>query len=152
MRKLFAAFIGAVFLASFSAALASDRGTPPEAKALAEKAAAHLKEVGKEQAFADFNDPKGKFVDRDLYIFVEDMTATNLAHGANKALIGKSLYDLKDADGKLLGRNFVEVAKTKGAGWVNYKWPNPVTKKIEEKETYIIRVDDVFVGCGAYKS
>jgi hypothetical protein len=133
-------------------AFAADRGTPEQAKALVERAVAHIKEVGKEKAFEDFNDPQGSFVEGDLYIFVEDMTATNLAHGANRALVGKSLYDLKDADGKLIGRELVSVAQGSGEGWVSYKWPNPVSKKIEEKATFVRKVDDFMVLCGAYKS
>jgi signal transduction histidine kinase len=46
----------------------------------------------------------------------------------------------------------VSVAQTSGQGWVNYKWPNPVTKKIGEKSTFIMKVDDMIVACGAYKS
>jgi cytochrome c len=133
-------------------AFAADRGTPEQAKALVERAVQHIKEAGKEKAFEDFDDPKGNFVEGDLYIFVEDMTAVNLAHGANKGLVGKSLYDVKDADGKPIGREFVAVAQASGEGWVSYKWPNPVSKKIEEKLTYVKKMDDMIVMCGAYKS
>jgi len=131
---------------------AADRGTPEQAKALVERAVQHLKSVGKDKAFEDFNDAKGNFVESDLYIFVEDMNAVALAHGANKALIGKSVYDLKDADGKLFAREFISVAQSSGEGWVTYKWPNPVSKKLEEKATYLKKVDDVIVLCGAYKN
>jgi cytochrome c len=146
---IFALLIAMGFL---GAAQASEPGTPDQAKALVERAVRHLQDVGRAKAFEDFNDPKGNFVDRDLYIFVQDMTATNLAHGANKALIGKSLYDLKDADGKLFAQEFVSVAKTSGQGWVDYKWPNPVTRKIEDKSTFIMKFEDMMVACGAYKS
>jgi len=133
-------------------ASAADHGTPEQAKALVERAVQHIKEAGKEKAFEDFDDPKGNFVEGDLYIFVEDMMAVNLAHGANKALLGKSLFDVKDADGKSIGREFVAVAQTSGEGWVSYKWPNPVSKKIEEKLTYVLKMGDMIVMCGAYKS
>jgi cytochrome c len=43
------------------------------------------------------------------------------------------------------------VAKTKGTGWVDYKWVNPVSKKIEPKSTYIQKGDEYFLGCGIYK-
>jgi cytochrome c len=45
----------------------------------------------------------------------------------------------------------IEDAKTKGTGWSDYKWANPVTKKIDDKTTYFMKVDDVVLGCGIYK-
>jgi len=45
----------------------------------------------------------------------------------------------------------VEVAKGKGKGWVEYKWPNPVNSAIESKASYVERVDDMLVGSGIYK-
>ncbi len=47
----------------------------------------------------------------------------------------------------------IEIAKTKGSGWLEYNWVNPVTKKIQPKKAWIARVEgeDYFVNCGAYK-
>ncbi|HCE07957.1 MAG TPA: histidine kinase, partial [Oxalobacteraceae bacterium] len=39
----------------------------------------------------------------------------------------------------------------KGKGWVDYKWPNPATKILEAKSSYVERYEDVYVGCGIYK-
>jgi cytochrome c len=50
-------------------ALASERGTPAEAKAMLAKAVAHYKAVGRQQALADFTARKAPFGDRDLYVF-----------------------------------------------------------------------------------
>ncbi len=58
-----------------------------------------MKANGKEKAFADFCNPKGAFVDPDLYITVYDLTGKCLAHGANSKMIGKDLIGLKDPDG-----------------------------------------------------
>ena len=126
-------------------------GTADEAKALMGKAVSFLKVEGKDKAFTEFTNPQGKFVDRDLYIFVVDFNGITLAHGGSPKLVGKDMLGLKDADGKFFIKNFIELAKTKGAGWVDYKWVNPVTKKIEDKSTYIQKVDDYFLGCGIYK-
>ncbi|MCX7983772.1 MAG: cache domain-containing protein [Bacteroidetes bacterium] len=126
------------------------RGTPQEAKELVKKAIAYLKEHGREKAFAAFSDLKGKFVDGDLYIFVYDLNGNCLAHGANPKMIGKNLLELKDADGKAFVKERIEIAKSKGSGWQDYKFTNPVSKEIEKKTAYIERVDDI-IGCGAYK-
>ena len=36
-------------------------------------------------------------------------------------------------------------------GWVDFKWPNPVTKRIENKSAYVIRTNEVVCGVGYYK-
>lgn len=135
------------------AAVAAERGTADEANALVKKAVAYLKANGKEKAFTAFNDPKGQFVDRDLYIFVYDMQGNNMAIGNGNAakMVGKSLIDMRDADGKYIIKSFIETVNAKGKGWVDYKWPNPVTKGIEAKSSYVEKVDDVIVGSGVYK-
>jgi len=47
---------------------------------------------------------------------------------------------------------FVAVAKTKGEGWVDYKWANPVSKAVEPKSSFVKKANDaMLVGCGFYK-
>lgn len=134
-----------------SMVFAGDKGTPEEAVALVKKAEAYLKANGKEKAFTAFSDQKGEFIDRDLYIYAANMSGVALAHGANARIVGKSMLELKDADGKFFVKNLIEIANTKGSGWVDYKWPNPVTKVIEQKSTYLEKVGDVMILCGVYK-
>jgi cytochrome c len=134
-----------------ASAFASERGSPDEAVALVKKAIGYIKTNGKEKAFAEFSNPNGQFKDRDLYIMVYDMNGNNKAHGANAKLIGKNLSDIKDADGKLIVKSFIETASGKGTGWVDYKWPNPVSKAIEPKSTYVEKFDNILIGCGVYK-
>jgi len=135
-----------------SAASAAERGTAAEASALIKKGIAYLKANGPEKSYAAFNDPQGQFVDRDLYLFVFDMNGKTLAHGANKKLLDKNLIALKDADGKAFIKEFIDVANTKGKGWIDYKWPHPQTKAIENKSTYIEKLDDgTLIGVGIYK-
>jgi signal transduction histidine kinase len=87
----------------------------------------------------------------NLYPFIYDMSGKCVAHGARPALIGKNLIDLKDQDGKFLIREMVAISKGPGRGWVDYKWPNPLTNKIEDKSSYIEKMGDYFVGVGVYK-
>jgi cytochrome c len=130
---------------------AADHGTADDAKALVEKAVAYLKTNGPEKAFATFNDKSGPFVDRDLYIFVRGMDGNTVAHGANIAMIGHTSLETKDADGKLYNKELVETAQTKGSGWIDYRWVNPVDKKIEQKSSFVEKVGDYIVGAGFYK-
>ena len=123
-------------------------GTPEQAKEMVEKAAAFYKANGKDKAIAAYNDPKGQFRKDDLFIFMLDMNGVCYAHFN---LVGKNLLDLKDADGKFFVKEQIETAK-KGSGWVDYKWTNPTTKKIQQKTSFIIKVDDKhYIGCGAFK-
>ncbi len=132
-------------------ALAAGNGTADEAKAMVDRAVKLLTADGKDKAFQAFDDQSGSFVDRDLYVFVLDLTGTTVAHGVNKALIGKSLLNLKDADGKAFIQEMIELAKKDGEGWVDYKWANPTSKKVEGKSSFVKKVGDVIVGVGIYK-
>ena len=142
--------IGLAALAFSAVAMASDKGTADEAMAMVKKGVAFVKANGKEKAFAEFSNPKGQFVDRDLYVMVYDMEGNNKAHGSNPKLIGKNLLEIKDADGKFIVKGLIEMAQ-KGKGWFDYKWPNSVTKAVEAKSTYVEKVDDVLIGVGIYK-
>ena len=151
MRKTVLIFSGIFLIAALLAATAFAAGTAEEAKALVDKAVAFYKANGKDKSIAAFNDPKGEFVKGDLYIFMMDEACNTLAHGANAKLVGKNVAELKDADGHLFMQAIRETAK-KGGGWVDYKWTNPETKKIQAKSSYVQPLEDgLFVACGIYK-
>lgn len=135
-------------LGCLSAASASQK--QDEAKSLVKKAVTYLKKNGKEAAFAEFNKNTGQFAKGEFYIFVYDFKGITAAHGGNQKLVGKNMYDLKDSDGKYLVQDIIKVAK-QGGGWSEYKWTNPVTKRIEPKMTYVEAVGDLAIGCGFYK-
>jgi hypothetical protein len=59
--------------------------------------------------------------------------------------------DVPDANGKFFRKDVVELAKTKGVGWVDYKYKNPATNKVENKTTYLRKAGDVIICCGTYK-
>ncbi|WP_374710541.1 cache domain-containing protein [Massilia pseudoviolaceinigra] len=48
-------------------------------------------------------------------------------------------------------KDFIKLAKTKGKGWIDYSWPNPVTKKVDKKSTYLEKSGDVLIASGIYK-
>ncbi|CAK0762469.1 Histidine kinase [uncultured Gammaproteobacteria bacterium] len=151
VRKLIIATLFVLVGMQSSVVLAEDRGTPEQAIALVDRAIARYNEVGREKAFAEFNDSKGAFVDRDMYVLVSDFNAVFLAHGVNRGLINKNLSELKDVNGRFIVREMVEAAKTKPNGsWVEYVWTNPTTKKLDPKKTWIKAVGDIFIGVGVY--
>ena len=144
--------VAAVSVIASTAAYAGDKATAPEAEAMVKKAVTFLKQNGPEKAFSAFNDKKGQFVDRDLYIVVYTLDGKCLSHGANEKLIGKDLSEAQDVDGKYYMKERIELGKTKQTFWQDYKFTNPVTKKIEPKQMYCEKVDGSVVCGGIYKS
>lgn len=151
--KKFLMFAGAAVLSTgfIASASAAGNGTKEEAIALVNKAVAFYEANGKEKAYAEFSKAGGQFTDRDLYVYVMDTSGVVHAHGANAKLIGKNLIALKDADGKPFVAELVEVIKANKAGWVDYKWSNPTSKKIEQKTTYVLPAGDIGFAVGVYK-
>jgi signal transduction histidine kinase len=153
MKKVLAFTVVIMFLASVGVAMAEEKGTAAEAQTLVKKAVAYMKEVGKEKAIAEFNNPKGQFIYKDLYVWATAMDGTNLSHPYTPALIGKNMMNLKDADGKLFVQERIAIVKAKGKGSIEYRWVNQQTKKVEKKEAYFESVPGMalFVNCGYYK-
>jgi cytochrome c len=155
MKTLFKRVLLAVMATlAISPAFANERGTPDEAVALVKKAIAYYKANGKEKTFAAINEQNPEFKYKDLYLFgsISKEGAPLAAHGANPRMVGKDMSALKDAEGKPFAKEILDLGNSKaGKGWVDYKWPNPVTKAIEPKTTYVERVDDVYFACGVYK-
>lgn len=152
MIRALAAIATVAFLALGCSASADQNGTKDEAVAMVKRVEAMFAKDGADATFKAVTDKStAEFHDRDLYPFIYDLTGTCVAHGARPALIGKNLLDLKDQDGKYLIRAMLDIAKGSGSGWVDYKWPNPLTNKIEDKTSYIEKMGNYFVGVGVYK-
>lgn len=149
-RHLLAALGAALFLAGVTAAHASN-ASAAEATAMVKQGVAFIKSAGKDKAYAEISNKAGKFIDRDLYLVVYGLDGTVRAHGANEKMIGKNLIELKDIDGKPFVKERVELAQSKGTFWQDYKFTNPVTKKVEPKRMYCEKLDDSVVCGGIYK-
>ncbi len=74
-----------------------------------------------------------------------------LAYGADKKRIGTNQLNDKDADGKEFVKE-VELAKKEPSFWQTYKFMNPVTKKVEPKQTHCERLDKTVVCGGIYQA
>jgi signal transduction histidine kinase len=88
----------------------------------------------------------------EVYPFAGTLDGTLHAHPANKDLVGKNHLELKDTQGKLYYKEFIEVAKNQGSGWVDYYWLRHGEKEPTLKKTYVKRVPgtEVWVGAGYY--
>jgi signal transduction histidine kinase len=148
--KIYAALAAALALYAFDAAADATRATEAEAQAMVKKAIQHYDKVGRGKAMADFSQAPGPFVDRDLYVVVDEMDGTVIAH-INPKILGKNMMDLRDADGHYQIRERLDAAKQSTSGWQDFKFFNPVTRKIEPKRAYWEKHDNLVFACGAYK-
>ncbi len=125
--------------------------TKDDAVATVKKGITFIKANGKDKGYAEVSNKEGQFIDRDLYLVVYGLDGTVRAHGANGKMVGKNLIDLKDVDGKAFVRERVDLAQSKGTFWQDYKFTNPVSKKIEPKQMYCEKLEDAVVCGGIYK-
>ncbi len=137
-------------LAIGSAWAVAEHATAKEAETMVKKGVAYIKANGRDKGYAEITSKQSQFRDRDLYLVVYGMDGKVWAHGQNEKMVGKVLIDLKDIDGKEFVKERVELAKTKSSFWQDYKFTDPMTKKVEPKSMYCERLDDTVVCGGIY--
>lgn len=145
--------ISSVFLAAAPADAAIQHASKAEAVTMVKRVEAMFKKDGATATFKAVDDKSNKeFHKGDLYPFIFTLKGKCVAHGATPSLIGKNLIDLKDPDGEYTVRVSIKIAESAaGHGWLYYKWPNPITHKIENKASYIENLGHkYFVGAGIY--
>lgn len=122
-----------------------------EAEAMVKAAIAFAKAKGRDAALKEISNGKGQFRKGELYVFVYDLEGKVLAHGGDVRRVGTLQIQGKDPDGRFYVKERIELAKTKGKGWQDYKFLNPVDGKVEAKTSYIELHDGMIFGCGVYK-
>jgi len=135
----------------FSVNFTSAADVPGDAIAMVEKGLSYLDKNGKEALIKEINNKNPDFIKGDIYLYVRGIDGAILAHPINQKLIGKNMLELPDADGKLYRKDILTLAKTKGKGWVDYRYNNPLTQQVENKSTYIVKSGDVILEAGIYK-
>lgn len=138
------------FFLSVSSFAKEQFATKKEAEAMVVKAVAALK-ANRDKTLEEITAKDPKYNDRDLYAVVYDMTGKVLAHGANNKMVGKALIEMKDPDGKEFVKERVELAKSKGKFWQDYKFTDPTTRKVLPKEAYCEASGNDIVCAGVYK-
>ncbi|MFZ6730925.1 cache domain-containing protein [Undibacterium sp. Ji42W] len=124
---------------------------PADAVAMVEKGLAYMQKNGKDALVQEINNKNPDFINGSIYLYVRSLDGIVIAHPINPKLIGKNMLDLPDADGKYYRKEIIALARSKGKGWVDYRYNNPVSKQIENKTTYIFRSNDVILEAGIYK-
>ena len=148
MKNLFRLMAMFLLLAS-TFTFAAD--APADAIAMVDKGLSYIEKNGKESLINEIKNKNPDFIKGDIYLYVRGIDGVILAHPFNPKLVGKNMLELPDADGKLYRKDIVNLAKSKGKGWVDYRYNNPVSKEIENKSTYVYRTGDIILEAGIYK-
>ncbi|MBL8276360.1 MAG: cache domain-containing protein [Pelomonas sp.] len=128
------------------------QGTADEARALVDRALSqHTPGSGREALLRRINAADSGLFDRDMYVFALDAQGRYLGFAGNPARVGQRVQDVAGEAGAQLVRAIIEQAEA-GPGWVQYTMPHPQSGKPQEKMSYVTKVDDLYVGCGVYKS
>ena len=99
-----------------------------------EKTGALTRDAAQKQALSVV---RGLRYDHDDYFWINDLTPVMIMHPANPKLDGQNLSAIRDPDGFAVFNEFVILAKAKGAGIVNYRWPKPGADAPVAKTSYI---------------
>ena len=162
MRK--AAVLALVVMVSvvLVASALAESATKEECIAKCKEAAQLITEKGMDAAFQELQNKDGKFVWKDSYVYAMDFTGKHLTHPLRPNSVGKNFLESKLPDGRFLVKELVELAKTKGEGWVEYMYPKPeelakptpFNEKISSKKlAYVYRVPgkEIFVSAGLFE-
>jgi cytochrome c len=134
MKK--AILMALIILFSFSQVQADDsKATTQDVYDLVLKAYDVIKNLG-EESLAAFNDPKGEFVYKDTYAYIQRCPNEMVAHPfAMDKLKGVDLnkFPFNDA--------LCKAGDQPGGGWVEYQWPKPGQTEKSRKVAYGIKVE-----------
>jgi cytochrome c len=156
MRRSFSVALSVVLLFCATVLVAKSytpkTNTRAAVKAYVDRAA---KEVARHGAScATFKDKN--WMAGDYYIFVIGPDDHLVCH-PNASLVGKMNTDIVDANGKKVGEELANKAKSKdGHGWVDYVWPRPRQTTPVPKSSYAEKVKGpdgkwYVVGGGGYE-
>jgi methyl-accepting chemotaxis protein len=128
-------------------------GSAEDAMAMVKRGIEFVRTHGKQRGIEEINNPRGLFVDRDLYLGMADANGIIVANGGNPRVIGMDGHKVKDVDGKYFVTEMVNLAKSQGGGWVEYKWVHPITKETMIKCAYCesVGLEGMEISCGFYK-
>ncbi|CAI8787182.1 Methyl-accepting chemotaxis protein McpP [Pseudomonas sp. IT-P12] len=80
---------------------------------------------------------RGLRYDQNEYFWINDLTPVMIMHPVNQKLDGQNLSAIRDPDGFAVFNEMVALAKAKGAGAIDYRWPKPGASDPVEKTSYV---------------
>lgn len=128
----------------------ADTLTPHDAQTISMRAADLINEKGR-VAIAEFSRLSGGFLVKDGFVFCMTLDGVMISHPLRPQLVGQNLLAY-DRYGETLFQEMIQVARSPGHGWVEYKWPYPGTSELRQKMSYIVRNEEgFFCGVAAFK-
>jgi two-component system NarL family sensor kinase len=87
----------------------------------------------------------------DGYFFLYDMDGRNLMHPRQPELMGRNLWEMRDAQGQPIIQQLIGKAR-EGGGYVQYVWQKPSTRQVTPKLGYVIALPrwNWMLGTGLY--
>ncbi len=116
------------------------------------EAVAFAKENGREKTLAEINNPEGRFVTGDLFVWASSRNGVLLADPFWKSGIGQNLWEYTDRHGMKVTQVGVQ-AMENGTGFSHALFPNTATNGTADvhKLIYMKAVDDTWwIGSGIY--
>ncbi|MFD2234556.1 methyl-accepting chemotaxis protein [Phaeospirillum tilakii] len=86
------------------------------------------------------------------YFFLCDSQGVMVAHGGNRAVIGRNFFDAKAPDGTFFVREQIRLSHQPDGGFVSYAWPRPGSDAPVGKVSYVRAVEGLepYLGGGLY--
>ncbi len=86
------------------------------------------------------------------YCWINDFKANIIMHPINQSLNGRNMWNYHDPQGRYLFQDIVKLCQKDGSGIVRYQWLNPLSKKIEDKISYVFTFEPFhwIIGTGEY--
>ncbi|MFC7420249.1 cache domain-containing protein [Iodobacter arcticus] len=127
-----------------------ERGGRVDAENMVKKAIAYLNVNGPQESFAAFTAPSQAFVDKDIYIAVYDRQGVCRAHGQTAKMVGKNFMNIVDISGKEYIKERIKLAASQQEFWHQYKFTDPISKKILKKDMFCKNNNQFIVCAGVY--
>lgn len=138
-----------------AAPAAEESATPEEAITKVWSAAKFLQDKGV-SGFASLNSKDGPWVWKDSYVFAFDCRLDKMvAHPMRPDLVGRSIMQITDNNGKFIFKELCKVGSQPRGGWVEYVWTRPGAGRVSRKLSYAVTADIAFstgiqVAAGVY--
>lgn len=133
--------------------LAGASGKKPvraDAEALVNRGITLFAEKGDTEGMRIVNERARPFLDGELYLFVIGPDGSIVAHAYDGSRVGIKADELYDEDGQPYGKLMLKLANEKGV-WIPYRQFNPVSKKVEPKNSFVRKANGYIFGCGVYE-
>jgi signal transduction histidine kinase len=124
------------------------------------ESACKMIEIYGEKVFPEFRKKGSAWFNDNNYVFVDDMSGTEIVNPAFPDMEGKNIIDLQDKWGKYVVKDYLrevyKYGKNKKSGWFHYIWPNPKNGKLAWKSIYVMSAvspttkTEYVVGSGLY--